>query len=82
MSVLQAVNHTEATILLNQMIVARYGDDPAAFDDLSISHLPCPHQGSDRRGHVISAWPRAVGATADNLLCVYYGDDPIREDDC
>lgn len=66
-------DYSTACIAFHGLIAERYPDDPEVMDHLTVKVIPCQHQGSARKGHVIIAWPKAEGAKDDNLLVVYFG---------
>ena len=69
-------DHADASLRLAEAITLRFGVD--ALDELVVEAFKCPHEGSDRSGTVLAAWPRREGAALVDLIIVYYGDPPER----
>lgn len=67
-------DYASACLEMNELIASRYPGDPDILDSLTIKVVPC--KGSGVKGRVLAAWPRVEGATTDNVLMVYFGDEP------
>jgi hypothetical protein len=67
--------YAEASEELNRQIAERFGSNVDVLESLTIQVLPCPHEGSDRKGKVLAAYPTAIGPKSPQAILVYYGDD-------
>ena len=66
--------HAEATVEVHRQLIRNFGSDPDILDELRTQVMPCPHEGSDRKGTVIAVYPRKEGADSARAIFVYFGD--------
>lgn len=71
-------SHSEAALSLARQILARYGRHVDIAADIRFAAKVTPHEGSDRKGVTLIAYPAAGITCADDLLLAYYGDLPAR----